>query len=165
LQTLDVISVNIWQILISLANLLVMFWLLKKFLFKPVMAIFAQRQAEIEKRYSEADAAKENALRDEREYSEKLATADEEVDAILRDARERAGRIEEEIIGEANAKAVAIKRRADADIAQEKKKAINEIKDEISSISIDIAESMISREINEEDHKELIDDFISGIGE
>lgn len=165
MQTLDVISVNIWQILISLANLLIMFLLLKKFLFKPVMIIFAQRQAEIEKQYSDADAAKQSAQEKEQEYGEKLAMADDEVDAILRDARERAGRIEEEIINDANAKAQAIKRRADADIAQEKKKAINEIKDEISSISIDIAESMIGREIKEEDHKELIDGFISGIGE
>lgn len=165
MQTLDVISVNLWQILISLANLLIMFWLIKKFLFKPVMAIFAQRQAEIERQYSDADAAKQSAQAKEQEYGEKLAMADDEVDAILRDARERAGRIEEEIISDANAKAQAIKRRADADIAQEKKKAINEIKDEISSISINIAESMIGREIKEEDHKELIDGFISEIGE
>ena len=56
-------------------------------------------------------------------------------------------------------------RRADAEIAQEKKKAVNEIKNEISAMSVDIAERMIGREIKEEDHETLIDEFISGIGE
>ena len=95
----------------------------------------------------------------------KLAEADEEVDAILHDARDRADRLEQEIVTEAQQKAAAMIRRADADIEQEKKKAVNEIKDEISAMSVDIAERMIGREIKEEDHKALVDEFISGIGE
>ena len=165
MQTLEVISINLWQILISLANLLIMFFILKKFLFAPVKRIFAERNSQIEERYEKARLSQESAARDAALYEEKLACADGEVDAILRDARERAGKLEEEIVSDANAKAAAIKRRAEADIAQEKKKAINEIKDEISSISIDLAEQMIGREIKEDDHKTLIDEFIGGIGE
>lgn len=165
MQTLDVISVNIWQILISLANLLIMYLIIKKILFKPVQKVFAERNAQIEKQYSDAAHSKESAERDAALYEQKLAQADGEADAILRKARERADKMEQEIISEANAKAASMIRRADEDIAQEKKKAINDIKDEISSISIDIAQRLICREINEKDHKELIDGFISGIGE
>ena len=165
MQTLDVISINIWNILFSLANLLIMFLILKKFLFAPVQKIFAERDAQIKKEYRDAEEAKQNAERDAQHYEKKLAEADGEVDAILRGARERADKMEGEIIASANERAANMIRRADADIAQQKKKAINEIKDEISDISINIAQKMIGREINENDHKELIDEFISGIGE
>lgn len=165
MQNLDVISINIWNILISLANLLIMFLILKKFLFAPVQRIFASRSEQIEKKYFDAAKAQQDADENAALYEQKLAEADEEVDAILHDARERADRLEQEIVTDAQQKAAAMIRRADAEIAQEKKKAINEIKDEISAVSVDIAERMIGREINEQDHKALIDEFISGIGE
>ena len=165
MQTLEVISINIWNILISLANLLSMFLVLKKFLFAPVKKIFAERQAQVEKKYSDADAAQQRADENSLMYEQKLAMADEEAEAILVDARDRADRLEQEIITEAQQKAASMIRRADAEIAQEKKKAVNEIKNEISAMSVDIAERMIGREIREEDHEALVDEFIGGIGE
>ena len=165
MQTLEVISINIWNILISLANLLIMFLVLKKFLFAPVKKIFAERQAQVEKKYSDADAAQQRADENSLMYEQKLAMADEEAEAILVDARDRADRLEQEIITEAQQKAASMIRRADAEIAQEKKKAVNEIKNEISAMSVDIAERMIGREIREEDHEALVDEFIGGIGE
>ena len=48
-------------------------------------------------------------------------------------------------------------------LAQEKKKAVNEIKNEISGMSVDIAEKVVGREIKEEDHKKLIDSFIESL--
>ena len=165
MQTLQVISINIWDILISLANLLIMFLLIKKFLFVPVQKVFADREAQVKKKYDDAAEAQQRADENCAIYEQKLADADEEVDAILHDARDRADRLEQEIVTEAQQKAAAMIRRADADIEQEKKKAVNEIKDEISAMSVDIAERMIGREIKEEDHKALVDEFISGIGE
>ena len=165
MQTLEVISINIWNILISLANLLIMFLVLKKFLFAPVKAIFASREAQVQEKYDRASEALERADENCALYEDKLAMADEEVDAILHDARDRADRLEQEIVSEAQNKAASMIRRADAQIAQEKKKAVNEIKNEISAMSVDIAERMIGREIKQEDHEALIDEFISGIGE
>lgn len=165
MQTLEVISINIWNILISLANLVIMFLVLKKFLFAPVKKVFADREAQVQEKYDRASEALRRADENSALYEEKLAQADEEVDAILHDARDRADRLEQEIVTEAQNTAAGMIRRADAEIAQEKKKAVNEIKDEISAMSVDIAEKMIGREIREEDHEALIDEFISGIGE
>ncbi len=165
MQTLEVISINLWQILISIANLLIMFLILKKFLFAPVKKVFELRSEKIDRDYSDAKKAKEDAERDARLYSEKLSGAQDEAEVILKNARARADKMESEIIADASAKAANMIRRADADIAQEKKKAVNDIKNEISSMSVDIAERMLGREINEDDHKALIDDFISGIGD
>ena len=70
-----------------------------------------------------------------------------------------------EIVDEAQAKANAMMARAETEIAQEKKKAINEIKDEISGMAVDIASKVVEREISAKDHEKLIEDFIKNVGE
>ena len=57
------------------------------------------------------------------------------------------------------------KQKAEADIAQERKKAVNEVKDEIGGIAMEIASKVVEREISEKDHKDLIDEFIKNVGE
>ena len=84
---------------------------------------------------------------------------------IIKAAQERADRLGDEIVSEAKLKADDMIKRADAEIAQERKKAVNELKNEISFISIGIAEKMLDREINEADHDELISRFIEEMGE
>ena len=53
----------------------------------------------------------------------------------------------------------------ETEIEQEKKKAMNELKNEISGIAVDIASKVVEREIKEADHQDLIDEFIKNVGE
>ena len=62
MQSLDIISVNLWQILISLANLVILFLILKKFLYGPVTKMLAKRREEIDTQYTEAETANKSAL-------------------------------------------------------------------------------------------------------
>ena len=55
--------------------------------------------------------------------------------------------------------------KANSDIEKEKKRAINQIKDEISDIALSIAEKVVVKEISAKDHERLIEDFIAGIGD
>ena len=89
-ETLSVISVNIWQILISLANLLIIFLILKKLLWKPVQNVLKQRQEMVEKQFADADAAKEQANADKAYWAEKLSTADDEAADFVPSARTKA---------------------------------------------------------------------------
>ncbi len=164
-QALDVISVNIWDVVYAIANLALIFFIFKKLLFKPVRKILDKRQGEVENIYTTAEQIKLEAETSKAEYEERIAGAKQEAGDIIRAAHERAGRLEDEIIGNAHAEAESIMRRADAEIAQERKKAVNELKDEISSISVDIAEKMLEREIDEKTHEELISRFIEEMGE
>ena len=165
MQTLDVISVNIWQILISLLNLVLLFFILKKFLFKPVKNILAKRQSEIDSKYDVADQAINEAEQSRVEYEEKLSGAKAEADAILQTATDTAKRRGDKIVADAQQKADGIIRRAETEAELERKKAIDGIKQEIVSVSGAIAEKMIEREINTDDHRALIDSFIEEIGE
>lgn len=164
IQSLDIISVNIWSILISLANLVIIFLILKKVLFKSVKKTLDTRRAQIDKLYDDAGAAKAEAEGDRALYEEKLAGAKEEAEGILYAARERADRMSDEIVSDANAKAASRVKKAEEEIAQEKKKAMSELKNDVSSLSVDIAEKIIEREIDEKDHSELIDKFIAEMG-
>lgn len=164
IQSLEIISVNVWSIVISLANLVIIFLILKKFLFKRVKNTLDTRRAQIDKLYDDAAAAKAEAEGDRELYGQKLEAVKEEAEEILASARERADRMSDEIVGQANAKAAAKVKRAEEEIEQEKKKAMSEIKNDISTLSVDIAEKLIGREIDERDHSELIDKFIKEVG-
>ena len=159
------IGVNFWTALFVLLNTLAVFFVAKKYLFVPVKNMIDERQKEIDTMYDEAGAAIEEALKLQTEYEEKLMAAQDESERIVKEAVVRGQNREEEIVQAAKAEASAILEKAEADIAQEKKKAMNDAKDEISEIAMAIAEKVIDREINEKDHQKLVDDFLDSLGD
>ena len=165
MQTLDIISVNLWQILISLFNLFLLFLILKKFLYEPVKKVMAQRQAQIDADYADAERDRLAAAADRKDLEAQLDGARERVEAMLADATLQADHRGEKILQEAKQRADGIIRRAEAEAAQEMKKAEATIKKEIVDVSYALTEKMLEREINEQDHRTLIDDFIDKLGE
>ena len=162
-EYLELISINIWHIVATIGNLLILTWIIKKFLWDRVQAVLAERRGQVDTLYRDAEESRSEAEKSMQLYQSKLEQADEEADAIIRQATERADRLSDEIVADAEKKAADAIRKADADIELEKKKAMNELKDEISGISVQIAQSVVQREIKEEDHKELIDSFIENL--
>ena len=159
------IGVNFWTALFVLLNTIALFLVFKKYLYGPVMKMIHDRPKEIDDMYSEADTARSSAKAMESEYKEKLSVAAETGERIVKEATARGQSREEEILRQANAEASAILDKAAADIAMEKKKAINDAKDEISGMAIAIAEKVVGRELNAADQGKLIDDFINGLGD
>lgn len=165
MQSMEVISVNIWLILISLCNLLLLFLILKKFLFKPVKKIMNERQAELDKKYYEANEATRRASADKNEWSRKLSDIQNQAHDILEKASANANEHSDKIISEAKDKASEIIHQAELDAKYEKKKAEDSIKQEIVDISASIAETILKRAISADDHKNLINSFINEIGD
>ena len=163
MQSLEVISVNIWQIIISLCNLVILFLLLKKFLYKPVREMLAKRKALIDGVYADADKAKTDALAAKESYESKLSTAKDEADAIRAEAVADAGRRSDKLLAEAKDKADAIVRRAEEEAELERRKAADDVKREIADVSTALTEKLIGRELGDKDHRELIDSFIDSI--
>ena len=155
------IGVNFWTALFVLLNTLTIFFVAKKFLFGPVMKIIQERQQEIDDLYTKAGEAKEQAKALRQEYEDKLSAATQTSDRLVKEAVARGEAREEEIIRQAN----AIREKANADIAQEKKKAINDAKDEISDLALAIAGKVVGRELNAADQAGLVDQFINELGE
>ena len=163
MQNLSVISVNIWQILISLVNLLILTLIIKKFLYKPVKKMVDARRAAIDDDYAQAKAAREEAEESRRHYEIAMATAKETGDQIIADANRTAEYRSNEILTEARERATEIRRQAEADAVLERKKAENEMKHEIANVSAQLTGKLLQREINEEDHRSLIDSFLSDL--
>lgn len=158
-------SIDPTTIIGTLLNTLILFLVLKHFLFDKVNAVLEARKNEVEKTYEDADSAMKNAKELESEYTEKLSAAKEESAEIVRNATKKAQIRSDEIIGEAKNEASNIIVRANAEIEKEKKRAVNQIKDEISDIAVSIAEKVVEKEIDPKTHERLIEDFISNISE
>jgi F-type H+-transporting ATPase subunit b len=163
MQNLSVISVNIWQILISMVNLLILTLIIKKFLYKPVKKIMDARRAAIDEDYAQAKTAREEAEQTRQNYEEAMAAAKMTGDQIIADANRTAEYRSNEIVAEARERASEIRRQAEADAVLERKKAEDEMKHEIANVSAQLTGKLLQREINEEDHRNLIDSFLSDL--
>ena len=165
MSNLEIVSVNIWQILISLANLTILYLLLKKFLYKPVKVVIENRKASIAKSYADAAEAEAKAAADRDEYAAKLATAHATADEIIHEATTVANRRGEKIVAEAHQKAEEIVRQGELEASMEKKKAMESIRRDITDVSAAMTEQLLKREMNEGDHRNMIDEFLKGVGE
>ena len=158
------IGVDFRTALFALLNFLAVFFVGKRFLWGPVTKMIQDRQKEIDDMYSDADTARASAKAMEAEYQGKLSDARATSEQIVRDAVSRGQAREEEIIRQANAEASAMMDKAVADIALEKKKAINDAKDEIAGIALEIAGKVVGRQLSDADQTKLVDQFIDELG-
>ena len=161
----EFISITPWTIVFQICNLLILCALIRKFLWKRVMAVLDKRQAEIDGIYSAAEGDREDAAQMKREYTEKMSGARDEADRLVKTAVDNAQRRSDAIVEEARNEATHIKQKAESEIEQEKRKAYSELIGEISGMAADIAGRMVEREINPEDHRELVEEFIKSAGE
>ena len=158
------VGVNFWTMIFAWVNLLILYICFKKFLFKPLKNMIDSRQKEIDDIYSDAENARSTADELKAQYEEKIEKANEESEQILKNAVRRAQLKEEEILKEAGAEAARVLERAEEQIALEKKQALNDVKNEVSAMAIGIASAVIERDVDEDEHRDLIDDFINNIG-
>ena len=159
------ITLDGWTFLAQICNLMIQLVIFKKFLLKPIKQVIADRKAKADSEIADAQKLRTEAEAMKAEYEQNLQNARTEANQIVATAQKTATARSEEIVGEARAQAAALKQKAEADIAQERKKAVNEVKDEIGGIAMEIASKVVEREISEKDHKDLIDEFIKIVGE
>ena len=159
------ITLDGWTFLAQICNLMIQLVIFKKFLLKPIKQVIADRKAKADSEIADAQKLRTEAEAMKAEYEQNLQNARAEANEIVANAQKTATARGEEIVGEARAQAAALKQKAEADIAQERKKAVNEVKDEIGGIAMEIASKVVEREISEKNHKDLIDEFIKNVGE
>ena len=154
-----------WTTVFQLCNTFILFMLMKKFFFVPVKNMIDQRQAEVASTYQEADKAKQEALALQKQYNDSLQNARSEAGTIVQEAAKQAQQRSDEILAEAQRRAAGLLERAEEQIERDKKQAVAEIRDEISGMAVAIAEKVMEKEIDESDHRALIDSFIEKMGD
>ena len=153
------------DLVFQLINTVLVFLLLKKLLFKPVLGIIEAREKDIQDNLAKGEIAKNQGIALKTEYEEKISRAKDEGQEIIKQATLRAEQKSDEIISSAKDEATHIKEKATKDIEQERQKAMNEIKDSISDIALLAASKVIEKDIDKEKHEDLIKDFIKKVGE
>ena len=159
------ITLDGWTFLAQICNLMIQLVIFKKLLLNPVKKVIAERKAKADSQIADAEKLRTEAEAMKAEYKQNLQNARTEANQIVAAAQKTAAARSEELLGEARAQAAALKQKAEADIAQERKKAVNEVKDEIGGMAMEIASKVVEREIKEADHQDLIDEFIKNVGE
>lgn len=158
------ISIGLWQVIATLANTLILFFILKKLFFNKVKEVIEAREKEVDELYNNAENAKLKAETMEREYTKKLNEAKSEATEIIKSARSKANIKAEEIVNKASDEAKNLTHKATVNIQAEKQKATQELKSEIADISVSIASKIIEKEINKDEHDKLVQDFIKSVG-
>ncbi len=161
----SLVTIDPFTLICQICNLLIQMVLFKKLLLDKVLAVLDERRRRADAELADARQTKAEANAIKSEYEQNIAEAKAMANQLVADAQKTATARSEELLSEARAQATALKQKAEADIAQEKKKAVNEIKDEIGGIAMEIASKVVEREIQEDDHKDLIDEFIRNVGE
>ena len=159
------ITLDGWTFLAQICNLMIQLVIFKKLLLNPVKKVIAERKAKADSQIADAEKLRTEAEAMKAEYEQNLQNARTEANQLVAAAQKTAAARSEELLGEARAQAAALKQKAEADIAQERKKAVNEVKDEIGGMAMEIASKVVEREIKEADHQDLIDEFIKNVGE
>ena len=160
----SLVAVEPTTLIVTICNLFIQMFIVKKFLLDKVLAVIDKRRATADTEIVEARNAREEAMNIKATYEENMKQAKAEANQILAHAQKTASARSEEIIGQAQSQAALIKEKAAEDIAREKKKALNEAKDEISGVAMAIAEKVVERQLNEQDQQKLIEQFIDDLG-
>lgn len=154
-----------WTFVFQIVNTLVMFLVLRHFLFKPATEFMENRTKGIENALEEADAKNKEAEDLKVQYEGRLTNIKEERNEIIREATKRAEERSNEIIKAAEVEAQKIKEKGRQEVERERHKAVNELKDQISTLAIMAASKVIEEELNQQTHEKMIQEFIKEVGE
>ena len=161
----SLVTVNPVTLIAQICNLFIQLLLVKIFFLDKIKAILDQRREAADRQIADAEAAKAEAAAIKQTYEQNMREAKAKADDLLLSAQKTAAMRSEEILSQAQAAAAQMKSKASSDIEMEKKKAINDAKDEISSLAMAIAGKVVERELNAADQEQLINRFLDELGD
>ena len=148
-----------------IVNLLVLYVLMKKFVFGRVTKIIDARQALLEEKNASVSKAQEEADRLRKEYEKSLENANETSVQIVKEAKSRARAEYNKIMARAAADAEAMKAGAEKAIATEREKQMDELHVQIMDLAVEAAGRIMAEKSSPETDKALYDAFIKEAGD
>lgn len=143
----------------------ILLWIvLARFLFKPVLALLDARRQEIESTYQNAEDERAKAEEFRADYEKRLAGIEAEARARMQEAVKEAQNAKNEILADAKSRSDDILRRGQEDLAREREKTLTQLREEVVNISLDAAGKIIGESMDQPKHRKLVGDFIDRIG-
>ena len=157
---MDAVGINWPGLLTQFISFLILFLLLKKFLYSPIVKMLEDRAEKIKSSLGTAERVKEEAEQTTAANETLMIKAREESQAFISEAREQAKKIKESELEKSKVQIESERKRALDEIRSEQDKIINNIRSEFSGLAISAAEKIVEREVNENNHKEIIQSFL-----
>ena len=155
----------LFEVVLSMIAVFTLFLALSYILFNPVRDMLKKRQEMVQETKDTANKEKEDALKLKAEYDVKLKNAETEAEEILTEARKRALKNERAILEEAKEEAARIIANANVQIELEKKKAMDDLKQEVVAIATMMAGKVVAASIDEKLSNQLIEDTLKEMGD
>ncbi|MBQ9436869.1 MAG: F0F1 ATP synthase subunit B [Lachnospiraceae bacterium] len=159
----ELISLD-WNIVFTIINLLIFYFLMKKFLFGPIGKIMEQRKEKLEKEAQEAEKIKSDALALKEKYEDALKDAEQEGEKILQASRDKAETEYDEIVKAAQEQEKEIIRHADEVAKEKREKVMREMQQQISDLAIAAATHLVEREASADRDEKIMNDFLTQVG-
>ncbi|WP_242829556.1 F0F1 ATP synthase subunit B [Clostridium sp. Ade.TY] len=157
-------NINIPEMIVTVVNLLILFWVVKHFAFDKVNKILKERKSRIEDTINKADEDLEKARVIKLQNEKEIGTAREEGKEIVSQYKAKADNVYKEIVDEARREASSIVEKSKVEINRERTKAQSEIKTQAVELAVFLSEKALGEAIDEKKHRELIDDYINKVG-
>lgn len=136
----------------------------KKFFWDKLLAYIQKRQDMIQDNIDSSVKIKEEAQSIKERYDEKMKNAGKEAHAILESARASAAQEKQQILNQTQDEVVRLKKQAQEDIERDKRNAQKDMKEPIGSVALEISKKLLKKEVDEQEQKKYIDDFIDEAG-
>jgi F-type H+-transporting ATPase subunit b len=160
----NVLEIN-WGLWIWTAlTFLVLFALLAKLAFKPIAVALDRRNQTIKTQLDEAERSRAEAKKLMEDYQRQLAEARTEANKIIEEARSLGENVRKEVVEKANTESAALVQRAQEEIERQKEKGVQELKDTVAQLSVQIASRVLEKEVNEATHRQLVENLIKDLG-
>lgn len=144
--------------------MLILLLLLKHFAWGSISEMLKKREEKIANDIDSAEQSRIKAAALEKERQDQLMNARSEAASIIQNAKESGEVTRQAIVTDAKDEASRLKAKAKSDISIEKDAAFLEVKDEVASLSLQIAEKILGKELSPEAHESLINEYIKGLG-
>lgn len=153
------LGLQLWVVL----TFVVMLVLLAKFAFKPIADALDRRGQAIKAAVEDAEKARADAKKMMEDYRQQLAAARAEATQIIEESRQVGERVRQEVVEKARAEASALLQRAQEEIARQQEKGVQELKETVATLAVQVAAKVLEKEVNPATHQELVTKLIADL--
>ena len=155
------VDLTLGTILAQMLNFFILVWILARFAYKPLVSMMQERKERIAKDLADAQAARNEAEQFKADYAAQIANARQEAQQIVEKAVQQAEATTREQLATAREQIEREKERARQDIVNEHDRAMNNLRNEVISLSVAMATKVVAKDMDSETNTKLIEDAIA----
>jgi F-type H+-transporting ATPase subunit b len=160
---LEKLGINLGYLLVQIFNFLIMFVVLKEWVYKPILGLLEKRRQTIAQGLEDARVAAEARANAERDAEKILADARAEASRVVREATERAETAAKDVAAAAEVETAQAREEALTAVQGERDRILNDVRGQVAALAIAAAQKLVGEALDEKRQRSLLDEFFSGV--